>query len=407
MSGIYLITDVFPYGIGEQFLEAEVPYLAREAKLTIMPKSIQGKSRPLPSGVSLDHTLIAPKSTVSRHINVCGEPAFFQELKRRFKTLLSARDIKKLHALVAHGVFQYKQLLEIRSDFELESTVLYSYWSWETAFAFSLLKNDLPELPMVSRAHRYDIYGEVHINEYMPFNKSYLNKLDLICTVSTHGKKYLQHKYGLSGSNIEVCRLGVEDPGIISRFNTNGEVHIVSCSYVKKVKRLDRLVEALNHLEGQVQVRIRWTHIGDGDERAFISSLANQLLTKTEVNWMGQITNEEVRSLYEAEVIDCFVNTSDSEGIPVSIMEALSFGIPVVATRVGGVPEIINNNNGKLVEAGCSSEKLSEAILEVIRKNTTLYRQSIRKLWHNNYNAGSNYPRFAKTLVALAQKSAL
>ena len=57
-----------------------------------------------------------------------------------------------------------------------------------------------------------------------------------------------------------------------------------------------------------------------------------------------------------------FINVSSTEGIPVSIMEAMSFGIPVIATAVGGTPEIVNNENGYLLSKDPSAKELAEVI---------------------------------------------
>ena len=57
----------------------------------------------------------------------------------------------------------------------------------------------------------------------------------------------------------------------------------------------------------------------------------------------GYISNSDVKQLYMMNDFDLFVNMSLSEGIPVSIMEAISFGIPIIATNVGGNAEIVND----------------------------------------------------------------
>ncbi|MBK6912265.1 MAG: glycosyltransferase [Ignavibacteriales bacterium] len=63
------------------------------------------------------------------------------------------------------------------------------------------------------------------------------------------------------------------------------------------------------------------------------------------INLRGNINNDELLEYYKNNLIDIFINTSDSEGLPVSIIEAQNFGIPVIAPALGGIPEIVNGNN--------------------------------------------------------------
>ena len=68
-----------------------------------------------------------------------------------------------------------------------------------------------------------------------------------------------------------------------------------------------------------------------------------------EVCLKGQVSHADVLNWFENNSVDVFVNVSSSEGLPVSIMEAFSFGVPVVATKVGGIPEIVDEKCGILI----------------------------------------------------------
>ena len=97
-----------------------------------------------------------------------------------------------------------------------------------------------------------------------------------------------------------------------------------------------------------------------------------------------------------------FVNLSLSEGIPVTFMEVMSFGIPVLATNVGGVNEIINENNGVLIDKGLEAERISKIISEFWSKNEfeiQQYRVNAFNQWENKYNADHNYISFTKHII--------
>ena len=75
-----------------------------------------------------------------------------------------------------------------------------------------------------------------------------------------------------------------------------------------------------------------------------------------DIRFTGPISNNKVFELYRTTPIDLFINVSKSEGIPVSIMEALSVSIPVLATNCGGIEEIVNNEVGYIISSDPSAE---------------------------------------------------
>ena len=119
------------------------------------------------------------------------------------------------------------------------------------------------------------------------------------------------------------------------------------------------------------------------------------------IEFHGQKQNHEVIDFLSRNYIDAFVNVSISEGLPVSIMEAISFGIPVIATDVGGVKEIVNEVTGILMEKDINKAKLSNTLDGI---NTTFDllpndRTEIRNFWSENFNAKKNYYDFCKMLI--------
>ena len=74
------------------------------------------------------------------------------------------------------------------------------------------------------------------------------------------------------------------------------------------------------------------------------------------------MSNQQIIDFYAKTPLDLFINVSESEGIPVSIMEAMSFGIPAIATNVGGTNEIVNQKNGYLIDSESTSEEISNYI---------------------------------------------
>ena len=107
---------------------------------------------------------------------------------------------------------------------------------------------------------------------------------------------------------------------------------------------------------------------------------------------------------YKNESINLFVNTSSSEGLPVSIMEACSFGIPIIATDVGGTSEIvIENKTGMLLDVDFKPEVLSEKIKKMAmmsREEQISYRKRCREFWQEHFFGENNFKKFTNNIRA-------
>ena len=242
-----------------------------------------------------------------------------------------------------------------------EDDLIYFYWGDKSILILPYLKKQICNKTYV-RFHRTDLY-EYANNEYIPFRKIVFPHIDWFLPISQDGKNYLLKNYSelTMPQRIKVCRLGVFDHGLNIDHDLNNDkrfFHLLSCSSVLPVKRIGLIIDTLKHS----CINIRWTHIGSGYEFDTLKEKASSLNSNIEVDLLGEMTNLQVIDYYKNNYVDLFVNVSISEGIPVSIMEALSFGIPVFATNVGGTAEIINNDVGELLAPDIEPKKLAAKI---------------------------------------------
>ena len=97
------------------------------------------------------------------------------------------------------------------------------------------------------------------------------------------------------------------------------------------------------------------------------------------------------------------MNVSLNEGLPVSIMEAISFGIPVIATDVGGTSEIVRDGfNGYLLSKDFSDEDFAALLSRVYNMKDAEYetlRTNARAFWERNFDASKNYPAFISQIT--------
>jgi glycosyltransferase involved in cell wall biosynthesis len=160
------------------------------------------------------------------------------------------------------------------------------------------------------------------------------------------------------------------------------------------LKRVERIAEALGH----VRRNLTWIHIGDGPSRSAVEQVVARLPGSIQVELRGQLSNTNVRDTYRERRPSLFVNLSETEGLPVTIMEAMSAGVPVIATAVGGVGEIVSHRrNGLLLDPNAESADVGAAIASFVDMpdaDYTAYAHAARSTWSRDFNSEVNYPRF-------------
>ena len=116
------------------------------------------------------------------------------------------------------------------------------------------------------------------------------------------------------------------------------------------------LAQALNTINHPV----KWTHFGTGALLSQVETITKNYSENITVDLMGNVPNSDIKKFYSENNIDLFINLSIVEGLPVSIMEAMMFEIPILATAVYGTPEaVIDNVNGFLIDKNFMAKSLS------------------------------------------------
>ncbi len=144
--------------------------------------------------------------------------------------------------------------------------------------------------------------------------------------------------------------------------------------------------------------------IGDGEQRAQLQREIDKRNMGDRFRLLGEMPHEQV--LAHLRNADIFCLPSFAEGVPVSIMEAMACGVPVVTTTVGGIPEIAENGAAALLVAPGDSVSLQEAIAQLVT-NSEL-RQSLithaRATIERSYVSATNVAAQARLLSATASK---
>lgn len=398
---LLMLTKFYPYGTGEAFIENEIEVLAEyydnitiiacEAReedkgIRALPKNV--KAYKVPEDSKFKDIINGIAKLFSDNKNIIEE-------KKECNGLISRVFLGYFEAK-SQRIYKFIQKENFIDNLVKESYVIYSYWFFMTARVATLIAEDYKPIYMFTRAHRYDLYEEENKIKYLPYRKLFLGAFDNIFPCSDNGTNHLKKKYPTCSENVVTSLLGTLDYGS-GEGSTDGIFRIISCSRLEPVKRVNKLIEGLQVLDNE-ELQIEWTHIGSGDEFGNIKKYAEENLHNIRFNFMGNMKNVDIMKLYKEKPFDLFVNVSSSEGLPVSIMEAISFGIPIIATDVGGTSEIvINGVTGKLITNEFNKEELA-AIVRNFATNGDLNvsRDSCRMFWKVNFQAILNYNQMCR-----------
>lgn len=410
---LILFTNGFPYNSSEPFLENEYPlYSTYFDKVLISAACTRGATATRQIDGTLaevlkDHTLSKDIPSVLESIAwVLRDRMFYAELKKLCSSVFS---VSKLYRLLVvslcgnHRAMRVRQWLKKHPEYD--EIVLYSYWLHIPAYAAVRLRQKISKGYAISRAHGYDVYAERYSDGYMPFHAQLVEQLDEIACVCENGKAYLEKKYG-HGDAIAVYHLGAKAHDKRNPACDREWFRIVTCSRTVSLKRLDRIVDALRLISDR---SVEWTHIGSGEAQAALEQYAQaELPANIKTVFTGAVPNEQIYEIYETQPFHLFLNVSETEGLPVSIMEAMSFGIPVVATEVGGTSELVTDGkNGWLIKKEFSDETLKDLICRIMdmpSENYEQFRLAARDQFDRTCSAEHNYRIFLDHLTACADR---
>jgi colanic acid/amylovoran biosynthesis glycosyltransferase len=416
---LIIVCSNFPYGFGEPFLEVELDFLKEHfQKITICTTGKASNERQLE--VSKDIALVELNSDVSlaRKIGSIWRLFFDSEVGEEVRAITDdyhgSVSFGKIKTLLVSRIRALKIQLELQLKVpvsERENVFYYSYWTDDAALAISYVKKENSEVTAFSRLHGWDLYFERSRYHYLPFRKSIFNGLDAVFAISENGRNYLLSHFGsiINQGRIYQSRLGIRTVDKLEPYERNFRTFkLISCSNLIPIKRVHLIAEALSHVEG---LEIEWIHFGDGSEKESIIKLCSKLLEPKEniqFHFHGRIPNWKVLEYYSNHMADLFVSLSRYDGIPVSIMEAMSFGIPAIATDVGGVSEIvINGRTGFLLDQEVSPKDVAEVIIHTAQMKTEEYnnlRLEAKNIWGAFYSADVNYPDFCKRVLDLNER---
>lgn len=244
-------------------------------------------------------------------------------------------------------------------------STLHSQFATQPSLVSVLIKEFYNENPRFAFTfHAHDIFFN---NRWFKF---FIEKCDVAFSISNYNLQYVKSKY-VESDKIVLSRLGVSQPTQM-RENTskdNKKLTIGFLSWFVEKKGLFYLLDAICNLKDDMKIKV--IIAGDGPEKEKFLTYMHENKLDLVIEYLGSVNGEEKTLFYN--LIDVFILPSislpnDKDGIPVVLMEAISYGLPIISTNVSGIPEIcIDNFNGFLVNERSSME-LENKIRELFKE---------------------------------------
>jgi len=394
--------------MGEVFLEEEIKILEKHTdRIVIIPINPSGNiTRPISDKIKIEKlTYFKTNWFKIKSLRYLFSLHVITELnlaRLHYKKRINLKLIKNIISAYAEST-TIKKFIEKKFKKDQFNTI-YSYWMDEKALAISRLNLNAKK---ICRAHGWDLYFDRSEINYLPFKRSILLTINEVHFISKNGLNYFinTHKViNLKKLYLSYLGTNVYNFNNLKKNITSNKFTILTNGYIYPNKRIELVIETLSKLK----FKAHWIHIGNGYEEGFfkqIKILASEILDTNQnisYEFKGQLSNLNVHKLLYTNQIDIFMNLSQSEGIPVSIMEAISYKIPIIATNVGGVSEIVKENlNGYLLNPNPNTDHISKILTNFYMLNSEerqKYRNASYSIWENNFNAEKNYGIFTELI---------
>ena len=250
-----------------------------------------------------------------------------------------------------NGVVGLKSLywfLKLDIKYFSNESNIHAQFATQAAVVSLLVKRFYSNKPLLSFTfHAYDIY----------YNNKWFKLLIKTChkafSISNFNINYVKKKF-IDSDRIVLSRLGVFRDDISKETKKKSDEFVIGLmSWFVEKKGISYLLETLKALKQNGFSNIKLILAGDGPLKEKYLQYINENELTIMVDYLGKIKGHEKNKFYSS--LDCFVLPSiklknDQDGIPVVLMEAIAYGLPIISTNVSGIPEIcINDYNGKMI----------------------------------------------------------
>lgn len=192
--------------------------------------------------------------------------------------------------------------------------------------------------------------------------KKELLRADYVLALTDTWKQYYQNELGLP--HVAIVNNIISNPKI-EAVEHDGRLHLLFLGFIVEAKGIFDLVEVIKEHKEEWDGKLL-LHVGGNHEVERLQRFIMDNGLENLIQYEGWVSGD--KKTYLLNLMDAYILPSYTEGLPVSILEALSYGKPVITTPVGGIPEVVNEKNGYLFSSG--DRKVMFEIINGIIKNT-------------------------------------
>jgi len=271
------------------------------------------------------------------------------------------------------GYLHFRSVEKAIKKNSIKFDLIHAHFLWSSGYVGMKLKQKY-NVPLVVTGHGYDVYKLPFISSFFRKNiKKILQSADKVITVSQKNKEIMVN-LGIKSEKISVIFNGYNSKLFFRKDKTLTQKNlsinllkknILTIGNLEKIKGHKYLISAITTLELSKEIHLYI--IGAGSQEKKLKKLVNLLNLNEKISFVGQLPHKDLCDWMN--VCDFFVLSSLNEGLPTVILEAFGCGKPIVSTNVGGIPEIVPNDNyGILVEPE-NPIKLGNALMHALEKN--------------------------------------
>lgn len=391
------ITAQAPYGRGETFIIDEMLALKEaRANLLIIPRNPTKKVFHHEAQSLLSDTIWLPlinfKIIYIFLISLIIKPYLLKILPYVMRNSRNLRILFKNLTVIPKSVF-IANLLQAKGI-----THIHAHWGSTTA-TMAYVASQLSSISWSVSLHRWDIKENNMLKEK-------IKSVKFVRCISENGKTELLKIIGTDFKDkIKVIHMGVKIPSNVGKIDEDKKYFkIITPANLLPVKGHKYLIEACSILIKKNIKNFKCFFYGEGLSRKELEELISRKSLKNYIEMSGLIPHEKLIQMYKNNEVDIVIlpsiNTENSvhEGVPVSLMEAMSYFIPVISTNTGGIPELLSDGAGIMIKEK-KSEQLAIVIIKLIENNNL--REKIGEQGHKRICEEFNIQKNTKKLLEL------
>ena len=223
---------------------------------------------------------------------------------------------------------------------------------WERAYSKAKISESFDEFQV--KNYGFSISLQKKVRSFS------IKKSDIVVTPSQHLKNFILN-LGFK-NKIEIINNGVFIPEENTNIFTNDQINITIVSRLVSHKNIEKIIKAISDLNSPL---INLNIIGDGPELNQLQKISLESNNKDNIIFHGKLNRDEINHIFLNS--DIYIQASNYEGLPHSLLEAMSYGIPVLCTPVGECKEILGNEDrGYILDLPVSKNNIKSKISEII-----------------------------------------